>query len=57
MRDKVYVVGHGKLATRIQQHLPKIAQQLQSPLALVDNWDDQAQVRRELSSVLLPLIG
>ena len=40
MRDFVYVVGHGKLASKIERDFLGTAQRLQCPVTLVANWDN-----------------
>ncbi len=57
MRDRVYVVGHGKLASRIQSDLSKTAQQLQSPLAFVGNWDNLLTKENDTSRMVLAHCG
>ena len=57
MREKVYVVGHGKLASRIQDHILEISQQLKSTIKLVENWDNLSAKENDTSKAVLVHCG
>jgi dihydrodipicolinate reductase len=57
VRDRVYVAGHGRLSSTIQQHLFETAQELGSPLALVDNWDNLPTKENDASRTVLVHAG
>lgn len=49
MRDLVYVVGHGKLASKIQNELLEIARKHHVPIKSVDNWDNFSILHTDFS--------
>src|SRR3989304_9326156 len=53
MRDTVYVVGHGKLASRIERDLSKTGERLHSPFTLVVNWDSTPRTEDPSRTVLV----
>jgi hypothetical protein len=49
MRDNIYVAGHGRLATKIQTDLQKIAQQHHIAIDRVHNWDHRPADKTDTS--------
>ena len=57
MRDNIYVAGHGKLATKIQADLQKIAQQHHLTIDNVSNWDHRPTDDTDTSRIVCIHVG
>ena len=57
MRDHVYVVGHGRLASKLQADLEAAAQQHNVALTSVQNWDHIPPDIADSSRIVLVHVG
>ena len=57
MKDIIYVVGHGKLARKIQIDLKKIAQQQHLVVDSIYNWDHRPIGNADQSRILCIHVG
>ncbi len=57
MRDSVYVIGHGRLASKIHADLQAVAQQQHLPLASIGNWDNIPADISDISRIVLIHVG